>query len=109
MPPSGPSQRQPSGMRGGGNSGRRPSRSKYKDLKLKFIIILVVLQLCANSYKNCAINDTSMKFYELLEDIISKYFNYRDTPDFSYFVCNQKIALLDVTAQYTILPAIACS
>ena len=50
-----------------------------------------------------------MKFYELLEDIISKYFRYRDIPDFSYFVCNQKIALLDVTAQYTILPAIACS
>ena len=39
MPPPGPSQRQPSGMRGGGNSGRRPSRSKYKDLKLKLIIL----------------------------------------------------------------------
>ena len=50
-----------------------------------------------------------MKFHELLEDIISKYFRYRDIPDFSYFVFNQKIALLDVTAQYTILPAIACS
>ena len=86
MPPSGPSQRRPSGMRGGGNSGRRPSRSKYKDLKLKFIIILVVLQLCANSYKNCAINDTSMKFYELLEDIISKYFNYR-TPQIFPILC----------------------
>ena len=46
----------------------------------------IVLQLCANSYKNCAINDTSMKFYELLEDIISKYFKYKDIPDFSYFV-----------------------
>ena len=71
--------------------------------------ICIVLQLCANSYTNCAINDTCMEFYELLEDIISKYFRYRDIPDFSYFVCNQKIALLDVTAQYTILPAIACS
>ena len=50
-----------------------------------------------------------MKFHELLEDIISKYFRYRDIPDFSYFVFNQKIALLDVTAQYTILPAIACA
>ena len=40
MPAPGPSQRRPSGMRGGGNSGRRPSRSKYKDLKLKLIIIL---------------------------------------------------------------------
>ena len=49
-----------------------------------------------------------MKFHELLEDIISKYFRYRDIPDFSYFVFNQKISLLDVTAQYTILPAIVC-
>ena len=40
MPPPGPLQRRPSGMRGGGNSVRRPSRSKYKDLKLKLIIIL---------------------------------------------------------------------
>ena len=39
LPPPGPSQRRPSGMRGG-NSGRRPNRSKYKDLKLKLIIIL---------------------------------------------------------------------
>ena len=87
------------------------SSSVLKDLLLNFltIYICIVLQLCANSYKNCAVNDTSMKFYELLEDIISKYFRYRDIPDFSYFVCNQKIALLDVTAQYTILPAIACS
>ena len=57
-----------------------------------------MLQLCANFYKNCAINDTSMKFHELLEDIISKYFRYRDIPDFSYFAFNQKIALLDVIA-----------
>ena len=62
-----------------------------------------MLQLCANSY-NCAINDTSMKFHELLEDIISKYFRHRDIPDSSYFVFNQKFVLLDVTAQYTILP-----
>ena len=77
------------------------------DLKLYRAVLLLVLQLCANSY--CAINDTSMKFHELLEDIISKYFRYRDIPDSSYFVFNQKIALLDVTAQCTILPAIACS
>ena len=51
----------------------------------------IVLQLCANSYKNCAINDTSMKIHELLEDIISKYFRYRDIPDLSYFVLNQKL------------------
>ena len=50
-----------------------------------------------------------MKFYELLEAIISKYFRYRDIPDFSYNVFNQIISLLDVTAQYTILPAIVCS
>ena len=38
MPPPGPSQRQPSGMKGGGNSDRRPSRSNYKYIKLKLII-----------------------------------------------------------------------
>ena len=54
-------------------------------------LVFIVLQLCANFYKNCAINDTSMKFHELLEDIISKYFRYRDIPDFSYFVFNQKL------------------
>ena len=48
----------------------------------------LVLQLCANFYKNYVINDTNIKFHELLEDIISKYFRYSDISDSSNIVFN---------------------
>ena len=50
----------------------------------------LVLQLCANFYKNYVINDTNIKFHELLEDIISKYFRYSDISDSSNIVFNLK-------------------
>ena len=40
----------------------------------------IVLQLCADFYKNCAIDDTNLKFCEVLENIISQIFGYRDIP-----------------------------
>ena len=45
-----------------------------------------MLQLCADFYKNCAIDDTNLKFCEVLENIISQIFGYRDI---SYSVFNK--------------------